>query len=294
MALRGKTPEKTEKRLKMLVYGPTGIGKTTAAIQFPHSYVIDMEKGCDNYAETIKGSGSALFQTVNPDDVKAEIKSLLTEKHPYKTLVIDPITVLYGSLQDKWTRIFEKWTDSEKNSELQDFGFRYWGRVKSEYKSIIRMILQLDMNVLLTSHQKDVYGQGMQRVGVGSDSMKGDEYYFDYIFQLTQQGAKRMASTRKERAEIGKQKFPVDFEWSYANFVKFYGQNVLEREATPVMLASSSQVTEINRLLGIVKIEDSWAAECLDKADVDTWEEMTGEKIQKAIDYLNKKLTGGK
>lgn len=292
MALRGKTPETKEKRLKMMVFGPPAIGKTTAAIQFPKSYIIDMERGTDYYTDTIKKSGSVVFQTTNPDEVKAEIKGLLTEKHEFRTVIIDPVTILYGEVQNKWTRIFEKWTDSEKTSELQDFGFRYWGRVKSEYKSIMRMLLALDMNVILLSHQKDLYGDNMKKVGLGSDSMRGDEYIFDYIFQLAQQADKRMAFTRKERAEIGKQKFPQTFEWGYQNFCKFYGQDVLERAANPINLATPEQVSDIKRLLSVVKTEENWETECLDKADVDSWDEMPSDKIQKAIDYLNKKKEG--
>jgi GTPase SAR1 family protein len=41
MALRAKKPEAVEKRLKALFYGSAGVGKTTAAIQFPRPYLID-------------------------------------------------------------------------------------------------------------------------------------------------------------------------------------------------------------------------------------------------------------
>ena len=50
MALRAKAPEVKEKRLKLFVYGPAGVGKTVAALQFPNSYLIDTEKGSDFYA----------------------------------------------------------------------------------------------------------------------------------------------------------------------------------------------------------------------------------------------------
>ena len=44
-ALRAKKPEAVTKRLKLFMFGPAGVGKTTAAIQFPNSYIIDCEKG---------------------------------------------------------------------------------------------------------------------------------------------------------------------------------------------------------------------------------------------------------
>lgn len=289
MALKGKKPEAKEKRLKLFLYGPAGVGKTTAALQFPNSYVIDMEKGTDYYSESMNKSGSAVLQTVSAEDIKNEIRSLLTEKHEYRTLIIDPITQLYNSLQDKWTRIFEKHSKSDA-SEIQDFGMRYWGRVKAEYKSIQRMLLSLDMNVIITSHQKDVYGAGMQKVGVGPDSMKGDSYVFDMVFRLDNINGKRIAFTEKERAEIGKNKFPESFEWSYANFTKFYGQDIIERVAAPVVMATKKQVAEVTHLLDVVKLDDTVISDWFTKADVETWDEMQGDKIQKCIDFIKKKI----
>jgi hypothetical protein len=273
----------------MALKGPAGVGKTTAALQFPNSYVIDMEKGTDYYSESMNKSGSAVLQTVSAEDIKNEIRALLTEKHEYRTLIIDPITQLYNSLQDKWTRIFEKHSKSDA-SEIQDFGMRYWGRVKAEYKSIQRMLLSLDMNVIITSHQKDVYGAGMQKVGVGPDSMKGDSYVFDMVFRLDNINGKRIAFTEKERAEIGKNKFPESFEWSYANFTKFYGQDIIERVAAPVVMATKEQVAEVTHLLDVVKVDDTVISDWFTKADVETWDEMQGDKIQKCIDFIKKKI----
>ena len=81
MALKGVTPEAKEKRLKMFLFGPAGVGKTTAAIMFPNAYIIDTERGSDFYSDTIKKGGSVVFQSTNPDDIVLEMKSLLTEKH---------------------------------------------------------------------------------------------------------------------------------------------------------------------------------------------------------------------
>src|SRR5687768_18406085 len=100
-ALRAKKPEAVTKRLKLFMFGPAGVGKTTAAIQFPNSYIIDAERGTDNYDRLINESGSAVLQTTDMTEVIAEVKSLLTERHEYRTLVIDPITSLYNDLLEK-------------------------------------------------------------------------------------------------------------------------------------------------------------------------------------------------
>lgn len=295
MPPKAKTPELNKKRVKMMVFSSPGLGKTTAAINWPKSVIIDMEHGTDNYHETIIKQGSVVLHTTNPEEVKDEIKTLLTEKHDYRTIVIDPVTILYQAIQEKWTRIFSKYADTEKATELQDFGFRYWAKVKSDYKSIMRMLLACDMNVILTAHQKDLYGEGMKRVGFASDSMKGDEHIFDYVFQLVMDSkGRRTAITKKERSEVGKNKFPTEFEWSYPNFQIYYGKDALEREATPIPLATPDQISEIKRLLGIVKVDETWETDCLTKADVDKWEEMTADKTEACIKFLTQKLVGGR
>lgn len=292
MALKAKAPEAKEKRLKMFVYGPAGVGKTTAAIQFPNAYVIDTERGTDFYAGTLNKSKSVVLQTLNPDEIKEELHALLTEKHSYKTLIIDPITQVYNATQEKWNRVFEKYAKNEKEAEVMDFGMRYWGKVKSDFKGLQRLMLALDMNVIVTSHQKDVYGGNFNKIGVTFDSMRGDDYLFDLVFQVERHNGDLMAKTIKERADVGKQKFPAEFIWNYDNFKKFYGAEIIEKESIPVAMATKEQIERVKKLIEVVKVDDETVTKWMDKADVDAWEEMNAEQIQKCIDFLEKKVAG--
>lgn len=290
MSLRAKKPEVKEKRLKLFVYGPAGIGKTMAAIQFPNAVIVDTERGTDFYSKTIVKNNSVVLQTVNPDEVRDELRELLTTKHDYRTLIIDPITQIYNSVQEKWTKIFEKHSKSQKDAEIQDFGMRYWSKVKSEFKALQRIILSLDMNVIVTSHQKDVYGAGFNKVGVTYDSMKGDSYIFDLVFRLVKKGDKRLAITEKERGEIGEQKFPAEFEWTYLNFLNFYGQDIIEREAKVVDMATKQDVAKLNKLIEVVKVDDDTIQKWLHKANADGFDELTKGQITKCINFVEKKL----
>lgn len=294
MALKAKSPEKVEKRLKLFVYGPSGVGKTTAAIQFGKAVIIDTERGSDFYTDTILKSGSVVLKSNNFDEVKAEIKDLLTTKHEYRTLIIDPITQLYNACQEKWNRVFEKHAKTEKEAEVQDFGVRYWGRVKADFKSLQRLIIALDMNVIITSHQKDLYGPNMTKLGVTFDSIKGEDYLYDFVFRLEEKDGKRTAITVKERAEVGHQKFPKEFEWSYTNFKKFYGSEIIEREAMPILLATQNQVDRVKTLLEVVKMDQSIIDKWLSAANVESWEEMTAEQISKCIAAIEAKLPATK
>jgi len=292
MVLRAKAPEKKEKRLKMFVFGQAGVGKTIAAIQFPNSYIVDTEKGTDFYSDTINKSQSVVFSSSSPDELKEELQQLLTTKHEYRTLIIDPITQIYSAIQEKWTRIFEKHAKSDKDAEVQDFGMRYWNKVKSEYKAIERLILALDMNVILTAHQKDVYGAGFSKIGVTFDSMKGDDYLFDLIFRLEKRGDKRIAITCKERSDLNKHRFPEEFEWTYDNFLKYYGEAIITKSAEITPLAKPEQVEKLEKLLAVVNIAEEEIQKWLEKAKVDKFSEFTEEQILKAIAYCDTKLKG--
>lgn len=296
MPLKAKKPDPAKKRFKAFVFGIWGSGKTMGVIQFPHSVIIDTERGTENYSKTIEKANSVVLVSSNSEEIKAEIKTLLTEKHSYRTLTIDPITEVRNAIQEKWNRIFEKYSKSEKESEMQDYGMRYWGKVNGEYKSVLRMLKQVDMNVILTAHQKDLY-EGMTKTGVGPDSGKNDMHMFDYAFRVRIDNGKLIAQTVKERAEIGEQKFPKEFEWSYENFCKYYGKEEIEKESAPVALATPDQVIELAKLVSVVNVDKDEIQKWLDKADVDEFSEMTGDQIQKCIDHVKKKLqplTGGK
>ena len=297
MALKAKAPEVKEKRLKMFVFGPAGVGKTTGIIQFPNSYIIDTEKGTDFYSNTINKAKSVVLQSFNIDDIKDEMTALATEKHSYKTLIIDPITQIYTATQEKWNRIFEKHAKSQKDAEVQDFGMRYWGKVKGEFKSIQRLLIRLDMNVIITAHQKDVYGSGFTKTGVTFDSMKGDDYFFDLVFRIVNKAGTRIAITEKERAIPGQEKFPPEFEWSYENFKKYYGAKIIEKESSPIVLASPGQVQMISDLIETLNISDEEVDKLKRKFNVDEWSELTEEQILKGIEYFQqklKKIQGGK
>ena len=276
--LRARTPEAVQKRLKLFMYGPAGVGKTTAAIQFPNSYIIDCEKGAENYDKLITASGSAVFQTTDMHEVIAEVKSLLTEQHDYRTLVIDPITTVYNDLLEK--------------CELKvgtDFG-RHYGEANKVMKRLANLIMALDMNVVVTAHSKKEYGDNLKVLGHTFDGWRQLDYWFDLVIELGKKGKKRFAKVTKTRVDS----FPDEdvFEWSYDAVKKRYDIAVLEKPATQVALASPQQVAQIKELLNIVRLPEGTTDKWLAKAGVDVWEDMSTETIQKCIEFVKGRLPG--
>src|SRR5438105_6040799 len=226
--LRAHKPEDVNKRLKLFMFGPAGVGKTTAAIQFPNSYIIDCERGTENYDRLVTDSGSAVFQTTDIHEVIAEVKALLTEKHDFRTLVIDPITTVYNDLLDK--------CEVKVGS---DFG-RHYGAANKTMKRLANLIMNLDMNVIVTAHAKTEYGANLAKIGYTFDGWKQLDYWFDLVVELGKRGKKRFAKVVRTRLDS----FPDEdvFEWSYDAIKRRYDVNVLEKEASQVRLASPEQV----------------------------------------------------
>jgi hypothetical protein len=279
--LRARKPEAVTKRLKLFLFGPAGVGKTTAAIQFPNSYIIDCEKGAENYDKLITESGSVLFQTTDINEVIQEVKSLLTEKHDYRTLVIDPITTIYNDLLEK--------CEQQVGS---DWG-RHYAAANKTMKRLANLIMALDMNVVVTAHAKREYGQNLAVIGQTFDGWKQLDYWFDLVVELN-----RAANGKKEKRRFAKvvktrlEQFPDEqqFEWSYDAIKKRYDVDQLEREATAIRLATPEQLADIHSLLAIVRLPEGTVEKWLAKAGVDTWEDMPYETLQKCIDFVKNRF----
>ena len=276
MALRAKRPEAIVKRLKLFMYGPAGSGKTTAAIQFPNSYIIDCERGAENYDKLINASGSVLMQTTDAFEAIAEVRSLLTEQHEYRTLVIDPITALYNDLLEK--------AEEKVGTE---FG-RHYGEANKTMKRLANLIMSLDMNVIITSHAKKEYGQNLAVLGITFDAWKSLDYWFDLVIELRKRAKRRVGFVAKTRIEA----FPDGevFDWSYPEIARRYGIDVLERQANTLALATPEQVAELKALLEVVKLPDGTVEKWLSKAQVENLEDMPADTVAKCVLFVKGRL----
>jgi len=280
--LKAKKPELIEKRLKLFLFGDYGVGKTTAALSFPSSYIIDCEKGAENesYVELMKKNKSVILQTNDTDEIADQFRSLISEKHEYKTIVVDPITALETDLLDKAQK---KYTG--------DNDMRVWRERDQVLRRLSNLLLKSDMNVIVTAHGKVEYGPQMAKVGTTYDGWKRWPYMFDLVIELKRIGDKRVGFVRKTR--VSKFADGETFDWSYAEFKKRYG-DVLIKPVETKELATKEQVSEIERLVGLLKIDEDTTTKWMTKAQADSWEEFTGEAIQKCIVHCEKLIKGDK
>lgn len=283
----------TPKKPKVLIFGPAGVGKTWASLDFPSVYYIDTEGGADldKYRAKLKAAGGMYFGpeqgSLEFETVIGQVEALATEKHGYKTIVIDSITKLYNiTITDEQTRLGDK----------DQYGAAKKPAVRSMAK-LLKWLNLADMNAIIIAHEKDQYGldgKGNREViGKTFDAWDKLEYELHLALRISKIGK---GDDAKRYAHVGKSRltgFPEGerTDWSYASFAERYGKDVIEKEVVPVVLATADEVQEIDRLLTIVKMDPGVVEKWLKRADAESFAEMSSEQIQACITHLKGKLT---
>jgi hypothetical protein len=273
---------------KLLIYGREGIGKTWFSLAFPHVYFIDCEGGAsrNHYTDRLEHSGGVYLGpdqgSLDFETIIEQVQALATERHQFKTLVIDSITKLFN------TAIAN---EAERLGDKNAFGADKKAAVQY-MRRLMNWLVRLDLSVVLIAHQKDTWGlndKGVREVvGFGPDCWDKLAYELDLTINVQKFGPRRVGKIGKSRL-IG---FPENevFDFSYDEFAVRYGRDVIETESKPLVLASDEQVAEIERLLDKVKLPAGQAEKWLAAASVDAWSEMDADKAEKVIGALKVKM----
>jgi len=286
--------ETLKKRLKLFIYGNTGVGKTVLSLQFPKPVMIDLEGGSDLYGKDFKFDvlrpEDENRRIPTPDEVMKSIDWLTTSKHPYLSLILDPVTVYWDALQKKWSDIFLSRNKGSKGfkHEFYDLQVKDWQTIKSEHKEFVRKLIALDMNVVVTAREKTKYKDGGFMVAQGEtfDGEKSLPYEFDIVLQMyINAEGKRMAHVKKDRSN----RLPLnDFEISYAVIEKCFGEKELTREVEPQKMIAEEQVKIISEYLTSFNLSDEQVKQKLLAYDAEVITDLTFENAKKIIKKIQR------
>lgn len=284
--LRAVSPKKAEpSKPKVLIYGKPGVGKTWGALDFPSCYYIDTEGGADlgHYTEKLQNSGGMYLGTdqgsLDFKTVIEQIAALATEKHEFKTVVIDSISKLFNLAIAKEAERLEN--EGVKNE---------FGRDKKPAIAFMRRLIswlqRIDMNVILIAHEKAEWKNGEQ-VGDTFDAWDRLEYELHLCLNIVKIGPNRLYKVRKSRLTG----FPdaATAPWSYESFAEAYGKDIIEKDVTQLILASQKQIAVLEGLVNSVKLPDGWLAKCLNQAGAETVRELSSDQIDKTINCIKTK-----
>lgn len=270
---------------KFMISGKSGVGKTYFALSFPSVYLVDTEGGAvrEQYRERLIQAGGVYFGkeqgSQNFDAVIEEIKTLATTQHGYKTLVIDSFSYLYN--------LAAALAEAKLGNEF--------GRDKKEAnrptRQLMRWLEVCDMTVILVCHQRDKWERRngtVEHVGTTFDGFDKLEYGLDLWIEVSKLGQGRSFLVKKSRI----QSLPEGMEYplEYSKFSELYGKDIIEKESAPLQMATEVQVKELEDLLNVVKIDPALLAKWKDKANAETWSDMTAKQIAGCIGFCKEEL----
>lgn len=287
--LRGKSPKLAKpSRPQALIFGKPGVGKTWQTLDFPNCYFIDSEGGANlpHYTERLEKVGASYL---GPEDgandfaiVIEEVIKLATTDHDRKTLIIDSFTKLF---QTAIQVEFDRLTKMRKKTE---FGIEKKPAI-SMTRRLVRWLGELDMNVLIVCHERPEWFKGEQ-VGVTFDAYDKLGYEMNLVLQILKKGNSREMRCIKSRFS---QFDEGDLaEWSYAEFAKRFGVELMTADSHPIELATAEQVELAKHLIGVLDIDLADISKVFDAAGVTRWEDMPADRIAKAITKLESRLKG--
>jgi len=130
-------------KIKLLLYGPPKIGKTTLASGFPNTLFLATEKGYESHKIYKIDIESWI-------EFKEVVTLLTTKKCKYKTLVIDTVDLLFNQCEN---HICKKL----KIIHLSDLSFgKAYEIVSKEFELVINKLFLKDYGLIFISHTKIV------------------------------------------------------------------------------------------------------------------------------------------
>lgn len=288
MALRAKKPVVKEERFKAVIYANRGVGKTHFCCSFPNTYFIDTEglEAHPHFVEMLINNGSDIARINELSDIIAEVKTLLSTKHDYKTLVIDSITFPFHLLANMEAERLAK--KSKDGSEGTEFGANM-AKAKRQVFELGMLLSRLDMNVLVTSHEKVKYEKGVE-IGKAADVNEKIEYALGSVINLRRQGKKVMAFIDKSRYKKLPNGDAIAFDEGYTMLRDLIGIEVFEKVSQNEALATAEQLDEVRTLIANLNVPEEWLNKRIASCRAAYLEQLTEKDMQDLINLMLERI----
>ena len=211
MALKIKKASKEEKKLRCIITGQPGAGKTYGALMLAKglTYKVDKPKILVFDTECKRSSlkvGAPGLEDFDWDVIDADPKELgrkvtyldyieaikLAEEEEYNVLIIDSAT-------PEWEDILER------HSKLSGNSYTNWGKVKALHNEFVNKFLYSDLHIILTvrskvGHEYDQVTRQVTKVGLEAQQESNITYFADFLFNI--QNREHECTAEKDETHI--------------------------------------------------------------------------------------------
>ena len=202
-----RAPRRTNRKLRIGIFGTTAVGKTHFALSGPGPVIIyDSEDRVDAMSDQFPD-----FQVVERDDRNPVVDVLScaydakTGKDPCGTFIIDSYTTI------------EKWFRKNAKIVVEQTG----GKARASQLGDLRMAIENDLlNPLFTGHSEchlvaichsaNVW-QGQQVVGQRADATRNFPHYFDLVFHMERDPVHNASAPFRSTARVIKSNYQSEF-----------------------------------------------------------------------------------
>lgn len=198
MSLIKKPNELTQSKIKLkgLIYGQPGIGKTSLALSAPKPLLIDFDNGLRRVSKQ--------YQT---DSVQIEsyqnLLDILTKENisNYETIVIDTLGKMIDRIAD-WLAVSNP---KVKQADGQ-LSMKGWGNVKGEFQRLLKLLESKNKSVIFIAHEKEekTGDEVMKRPDVAGSSGKDIVKELDFMGYMSMKGGKRTIDLAPNEAYYAK------------------------------------------------------------------------------------------
>jgi hypothetical protein len=174
--------------VKALVYGEPGTEKTRRALKMPGPrFVIDLENGASDYGDLVDPKVDRYLATKSHAQVAAAVREAveLERRKPGSvgTLIVDPITVVWQSLQAGHIAKVVRKSGGKTAPEDVQFDVGAWGALKRLYGDLMTDILNAPFHCVLIARGADKVDSKGNKLGYGYDGEKSTRFLMKLVIE---------------------------------------------------------------------------------------------------------------
>lgn len=195
-----RKPEVIKPRIKAVLRGPMGSGKTYMGLKSPGRIaVIDTEGAAQWYVGRPGFEEFDILEATSLADVINAVDYLAAHPGEYETLFIDSMSVIYTRLQDSATAARTAQALARGIDPMDvDIEGRDWNKISRLSKSLGAKLINLPMHVIVVSREKEKKNRAGDVIDYLPDAAKGMESDFALVVRMQMKGPRRVATIIKD------------------------------------------------------------------------------------------------
>ena len=177
---------------------------------------------------------------------------------------------------------------------------KHYGAAGKATRRLVRLLLRLDMNIIFTAHQKEVYSAGGATIDTTFDGWKKSDYFFDLWLKTRSELAGDKVTFWAKVAKTRLDGFPTLSEFAlgestkqgekrifaYQAICERFGGEKLEAPRATVMLATAEQVSEAQELVQKINPSEEWLEKVYKYAGAEDFRDFSADHIVRLIQKL--------